>query len=734
MSIEHNYQLGNTAAQNSQEALKSQVREQLMGLAQDKAALSDEKLSAIQNQTKMLADMTTNIYTYKNQYASRMIDYLHPDQVGTTVPHIRSAEGVPFAAIRDEVYLAANVVDMLRQITVTDMGITTSYIGGETGYFIDVEQAAPGPAFRTNYDARSRAWYIKAKAKDGLTWSDIFADASGRGVSISCAMPFYDHSNGRHVFKGVAANGTVLSENVNKIIDSTKIGKTGYAFLLDETGHVIVTPKSTSITTDNAGNIIRENYLQSNNVSLRKLAQQMVNRESGIMELEMDGTVVYVAFHPLSTIDWSLGVVVPINEVIAPAILIQQGILSLTQTSIAGIDHAILMIILVVVVVIVFATLITIFLALRLSNSLTTPIQEVEHAAEALADMDFNVTIKSLRIDEIGKLQRALLKIRDNLCKNFEELNAHLSKITDTSKNLNATIARSSDDLGIITGNMNTIETKTGAQMKSVEQTSDSVKDIITHINSLNKAVQTQAAHITESSAAIEQMVANIASIRLIVNDTSIITNTLSTSSEGGRKTLLKLVDELKRIQERAAALENANGTIANIAAQTNILAMNAAIEAAHAGELGRGFAVVAGEVRKLAELSAKESNSIATEIKGMGQDIDGITKVSDETVGTMDKIFAGINTMGSSFAVVTNAVEEQTTGGSQILTALQIIQETTAQVRDGTGAIHQESSIIHQEIEKLEKLSQEVTKRVHEVRLVSAHIAESLENAKRGL
>jgi sigma-B regulation protein RsbU (phosphoserine phosphatase) len=415
ISIKHNYQLGNTAAENSQEALKSQVWEQLMSLAQDKAALSDEKLSAIQNQTKMLADMATNIYTYKNQYTPRLIDYLHPDQVGTTVPHIRSAEGVPFAAIQNEVYLAANVVDMLRQITVADMGITTSYVGGEAGYFIDVEQAAPGPAFRTDYDPRSRAWYIEAKAKDGLTWSDIFADASGRGASISCAMPFYDNSNGGHIFKGVAANGTVLSENVSKIIDSTKIGKTGYAFLLNETGYVIVTPGNIGLVADETGNIIGEDYSQSDNLDIRELAYRMVHKERGLQELEMDGKAVYVAYHPLSAIDWSLGVVVPINEVIAPAILIRQGILSLTQTAIAGIDHTMVTILLIVVMIIVSAVLITIFLAIRLSNSLTAPITALTEGAKIIGSGDLNYQLVVKTGDEIEMLAETFNQMIGNI-------------------------------------------------------------------------------------------------------------------------------------------------------------------------------------------------------------------------------------------------------------------------------------------------------------------------------
>jgi methyl-accepting chemotaxis protein len=278
---------------------------------------------------------------------------------------------------------------------------------------------------------------------------------------------------------------------------------------------------------------------------------------------------------------------------------------------------------------------------------------------------------------------------------------------------------------------MEAIQTETDVQDQSVVQTSGAIDKIISSIDSLDNAVYTQAAHITESSAAIEQMVANIASIRAVVAGTKKTTATLSKSSESGHKMLIKLAEQVSRMYEQSATLQNANKTIADIAGQTNILAMNAAIEAAHAGESGKGFAVVAGEIRKLAELSGKESAAISAEIKKLEQAIEQIGTVSNETVGAMDTIFTEINSMDASFAVASNAVEEQAAGGSQILIALKTIQDMTEQVRDGAGMIQSQSGSIHTEMEKLQRISQEVTGRVKEVRTASRNIGSLLEDAK---
>ncbi|MDR0723209.1 MAG: SpoIIE family protein phosphatase [Treponema sp.] len=411
----HSDQLGKTAADNSQTALEVQVQQQLVSLAQDKAALTDSKLSLIQNQTKMVAEIASHIYTYKDQYSPKVIDYLQSSQAGTTILHLRTASGVSFNDIRNEVYLAANVGDILRQITVVDADINASYIGGEAGYFITIDKVA-SDLHALDYDARTRSWYIGAKEENGLFWTDIFADSSGRGASISCAMPFYDLSNGNKIFKGVAGSGTTLSENVNQIIDSTKIGETGYAFLLNnERGQVIMTPKMTDIYTDENGVIKGEDYLHSNNPALRELAQRMVNRERGLTELEMDGTGVYVAYHPLNAINWSLGVVVPIEEVIIPAKLIEQDIIQLTKTKLIEMNHTIVAICLIMVVVILLVASITVFLGLRLSNSLTAPIISLRDGALTVSAGDLNHRLEVKTGDELETLSDTFNQMIDNI-------------------------------------------------------------------------------------------------------------------------------------------------------------------------------------------------------------------------------------------------------------------------------------------------------------------------------
>lgn len=433
LTLQHSNNLGVTASGNSQIALKDQVEQQLRSLALDKAALTDEKLAAIQNQTKMAADMATHIYANKTHYRPRIIDYLQPGQAGATALYLITAHDVPLDRIRDEVYLAANVTDILRQITVVDSGINASYIAGESGYFILVDKASSNPS-RSDFDARKRNWYIGAKENDAIFWTDIFTDASGRGGSISCAMPFYDFSNGERVLKGVAGSGMALSLNVNQIIDSTRIGETGYAFLLNGKGQVIVTPNNTGLVIAADGSIRGEDYLHSEDPGKQKLARRMLNRENGITEIELDGKTVYVAFYPLSVIDWSLGVVVPVDEIIAPALKLKQDILSLTRNAMTGINRNIIIILIIILAMTAVFFVGAFPVALRLANSLTAPIISLNEGAKIISGGDLNHKLMVKTGDEI-----------ETLADSFNAMIDDIQAITAEKQRINSELAIASE-------------------------------------------------------------------------------------------------------------------------------------------------------------------------------------------------------------------------------------------------------------------------------------------------
>ncbi|MCL2231615.1 MAG: methyl-accepting chemotaxis protein [Treponema sp.] len=199
----------------------------------------------------------------------------------------------------------------------------------------------------------------------------------------------------------------------------------------------------------------------------------------------------------------------------------------------------------------------------------------------------------------------------------------------------------------------------------------------------LNGHVTEQAAAVTESSAAIEQMIANIRSVTSTLQRNTKNVEELQEASEVGHTGLSGIVADIQGITAESESLLEINSVMQNIASQTNLLSMNAAIEAAHAGEAGRGFAVVADEIRKLAESSAARSKTISSVLKKIKSSIDTITKSTEGVLRKFDAIDEGVKIVAGQENNILNAMEEQGQGSRQILHAMGQLKEITQKVKE---------------------------------------------------
>jgi methyl-accepting chemotaxis protein len=569
---------------------------------------------------------------------------------------------------------------------------TNNQVWNEPGgyaVFSDGELRAP------TWNNTTRSWFTGAKANPGkIVYADPYIAANSGMLTIAVSTNVYDNTR-RDV--GVIS-GNISVNFLTAMLDSTTSLPEQQMFFLNKQGQFITNPDTAAVLT-------KDFFTES---KLERYQDQVLSSPS-FSHIDQE---VFIYSVVIPDVDWILISTIPTSEIFAET------------------NTLLFKMILITLGLLLVATIISLLFTYKM---LTIPMGEVIQVAGALAAMDFTVGFKTFRTDEIGNMQHALITIRDSLQKGISDIQeSHILKTIESGRRLNTVVFESFGAMESITTNMDTVDDKVKSQMHSVHSASDSASDIFQQIISFEQTVHTQADSIAKSSAAIEQMVANINAIRSVVAGTNKTTNTLAQSSETGHKMLFKLTEELKHIEEQSMTLQSANKTIADIAGQTNILAMNAAIEAAHAGEAGKGFAVVAGEIRKLAELSGKESGSISAEIKKMERAIEQIGKVTGETVGAMDVIFKEISTMSASIMVVNRAVEEQAAGGEELLKALQAVDEMTEKVGEGTGLMHERSDTIHKEMGNLKELSEEVMQIVQEMRIASGSIASFLENAKQ--
>jgi methyl-accepting chemotaxis protein len=309
----------------------------------------------------------------------------------------------------------------------------------------------------------------------------------------------------------------------------------------------------------------------------------------------------------------------------------------------------------------------------------------------------FNLTLEKIRalVGTIKKQSVALFDIGTELASNMTESAAAVNEITANIQNIKARVIN---------------------QSASVTETNATMEQITVNIDKMNGQVERQTSSVSQSSSAIEEMLANINSVTQTLVKNADNVKDLMEASEVGRTGLQEVATDIQEIARESEGLLEINAVMENIASQTNLLSMNAAIEAAHAGEAGKGFAVVADEIRKLAESSGEQSKTISTVLKKIKESIDKITRSTDNVLNKFEAIDSEVKTVSDQETNIRNAMEEQGVGSKQILEAIGQLNEVTQQVKGGSLEMLEGSKEVIQESKNLEMVTQEITNGMNEM------------------
>ena len=380
-----------------------------------------------------------------------------------------------------------------------------------------------------------------------------------------------------------------------------------------------------------------------------------------------------------------------------------------------------------VLVAIYGAIFIGMVVLIRLENN-----RQTRQIIERLTDLnssegDLTRRIVLLNFDALGRIGHGFNVLLASLSSMIRDVWSSKTVLEDTGGELADGVQQVSDLLDTSMTKLDTVTTYLDEQGRLVNTSNDSVNHIASALQNLEKRIQEQAATITESAASVEQMIGNVASITGTLQKTRTVFDQLLATATDGRARIDNSVAGIADVKERADRLGEANDLIAGIAAKTNLLAMNAAIEAAHAGTAGRGFAVVADEIRKLAENSADRSREVGSSLSAT---VDLVSRVSDDMAATrdaFDELEAHVQqTHGLQNGIVLS-MEEQAVGGREVLSGLTRMREISADVKDDADRVTGDSSTIRGGMSELLAVSEQIREAMVEFTQGSRNIQDAL-------
>lgn len=417
--------LGTTAGSSSGQALEKQILERLTSTAQTKASVADEKLGKQQNYTMLLADYASGLYKNPSAYLQRQVLPPDPATKGTNTAQLLLAEGVNGADLAEEIALAANCGDILLAIPNNDADITADYIATESGFVI---MADPDADTKPQYvDGRTRSWYIAAKDANELIWTDVFNDAMGRGLAITCAAPVHD---GEGNLKGVVGIGALMTNLNNEIISST-IGETGYVFVVNQDGNIIISPK---IEKAENGSFQEVNILKNENPEIAEMVQGMLDGSSSVRQVEYEGRQVYMACEPMDVMPWGVVAVIDVEEALLPVQEVSSSIDTLTETATSSIGSSIRAAIIAMAVVLAVVLIVVLLSSSFFSKKLTDPLARLTGGVKEISGGNLSTKLDIHTGDEIEVLSNAFNGMTESLQQHIEDL----TKVTAEKERIGA--------------------------------------------------------------------------------------------------------------------------------------------------------------------------------------------------------------------------------------------------------------------------------------------------------